>query len=295
MQNYFTMLCAPAPLDALSAPEGVSRVMDLIPDFWLRLIMYTIFFALIYSVTPWLLRKSVGSSFTEMTERDRRFFASSVSALPHHAYVIMRASGALITLIQTGTYDAAALASVAPLTLAYFSVDLVAYAIPERDMVFLAHHLLGIAIAANMCILPLPLLRWVPHLLVTETSTPVLLLGRALRKAGLAGSLLSRTNDALVILTFFFTRVINMPFAFAVLLWFHPKDAYTIGSGGIVFVALLCVLQFYWFFLKLMPSALGLTKKINVAVNATTTTTQTIPSSSSSSTTIETAKEGKNK
>ena len=268
------MLISPAPLDALSAPEGASRVMDLIPDFWTGLLMYTIFFAVIYLVTPFLLSKSIGRSYTEMTERDRRFFASSVSALPHHAYVILRASRALITLLQTGTYDAAALASVAPLTLAYFTVDLVAYAIPERDMVFLAHHVLGLAIAANMCTLPIPLLRWVPHLLVTEMSTPVLLLGRALRKAGLAGSLLSRINDALVILTFFITRVINMPFALAVLIRFHPKDVYTIGTGGILTLSLLCVLQFYWFFLKLMPSALGLTKKTAAISSSTIETTK---------------------
>ena len=256
------MLRAPAPLDALSAPEGVSRVIDLVPNFFLYLALSFVFFVVIYIATPYLLRALVGRSYSDMTLRDRRFFASSVSALPHHAYVVNAAAYSLNSLVQTGFYDAAYMASVAPLTLAYFTVDLVAYAIPERDVAFLVHHILGIAITAVMCSLPVPLLRWVPHLLITEVSTPLLLLGRALRKGGLAGSFLCRVNDLLVMATFFICRVVNMPFALGALLFLHPEDALQIGFVGVALTALLCMLQFYWFFFKLMPAGLfGLSKK----------------------------------
>jgi hypothetical protein len=190
--------------------------------------------------------------------KDQRFFASSIAALPHHLVVIFLSSRALWTLCTGGFVDARSLAVSAPFSVVYFAVDMIAYAIPEGDAAFVAHHLVGLAIAVGILRAPVALIRWGAHFLITEVSTPFLLVGRFLRKCGLAESRLSLVNDAIVVATFLLARVVNLTLVLYYILTEHPGDARRIGGAGLAVIFSLCLLQYYWFFAKLLPSALGL-------------------------------------
>lgn len=257
LSAWQTMLSSPAPVDELSAPLGAVQVVDLLDRFWLRIACLVVFFSVVYWATPRAL-SAYSRGFAAMSLKDQRFFASSIAALPHHFVVIFLSSRALWTLSARGLVDARALAASAPFSLVYFAVDMIAYAIPERDAAFVAHHLVGLALAAGTLRAPVALIRWGAHFLVTEVSTPFLLIGRCLRKRGLADSRLSLLNDLIVVATFFFARVVNLTLVLFYILTAHPGDARRIGGAGLAVIVALVLLQYYWFFAKLLPSALGL-------------------------------------
>lgn len=247
--------------DAIESRSGVSTflatppggvVRDLLPHFLADACGWLALFALLFAASPVLLG-SLLPAFRALKPKDRRSYAASLAALPHHFLVVAVALHWL-----AGAFEPRAVASVLPISLAYLLCDTLWAALPDvldGDSTYLLHHVLGLAITLSALLLEPSTLRLVPHILICESSTPVFLLGRVARRAGWA-TLRSACEVAFISL-FAATRVVNLPLMAAHFTLTRRATEREYPALQVVMLAL-CAMQYVWFFGAILPAALGL-------------------------------------
>jgi hypothetical protein len=171
--------------------------------------------------------------------------AGWVSALVHHAYVVLISLRCLRSEFTSGAVDIPAMLEGVTLTCAYLLNDTLATALPDAlrgQYDYLLHHALSIAMTGSVIAYsPSRLLRLAPHLWLCEASAFGLGLSWACQKAGLHASLLCRAAEVLFLVTFLATRCLNLP------LVVHAATANGDLQGPLVGVLWAIVaLQFWW-------------------------------------------------
>lgn len=111
----------------------------------------------------------------------------------------------------------------------------------EKKYIYCFHHTLILILTFYVKSLSGPLIRFIPHFMICESSGIVFNLAWFLRTFGYGDSVLNRTMEVLFALFFFCTRILNfIPIFYCFL---------TVSPSPFVFVMIfpLFLLQFYWF------------------------------------------------
>ena len=182
------------------------------------------------------------------------------SAVLHHLWVAPVSIYALGVLYSSQTefpYDW--VLSFPPLTLAYLVCDTLFYAVPYWDMEFLVHHSATMLVSILFILAPVTTLRWTTSLTLCELSSIPLCVSYFCVKLGAWNSSPVKTwAERAFGVAFLLTRVVNLPIAVYSFLFLNPKEAAALGPVGAALLAVLCLLQFWWFYkicLKFLPPA----------------------------------------
>lgn len=226
---------------------------DVLPHFFYKTAIWTLFFTAMNIVVPTLAAFVTPKWYGSLSLRDRREFPSYVVCLIHHIAMVPTAwvhvyQDSLLTDEMALLVDYASLeAIVGPFCIGYLLGDTIAFAIPEAiafRFEFIIHHILTVWLVGTAMFGPGNLLRYIPHLILCDSTNIFFNLSWLLRRSGYKGSALVTTMELLFALFFLLVRVINLPFVFLVLTLNPSSVKWGLARYSLLPIALM---QWYWF------------------------------------------------
>ena len=194
--------------------------------------------------------------FREMDAKKKKELSSYITSTIHHIYVVSYGLWSIYMdmQLQESHYDydyKQNMMQFIPVVSGYLFSDIVYCAIPDLlkgKFDTIGHHILGVAICFSAFLLNSSIARFIPHLLICESSSLVFNLAWLFKSAGPAwkDSRIVITLEYLFAVLFTLLRVIHMP---AVILscWVFSQSV----EVKVVLMVLLMpiyLLQVYWFF-----------------------------------------------
>ena len=230
------------------------RGIEEYPNFFYDSLCWGVFFTGLFLVTSAVLRTLWPKWYNSLTPKKQKELPSYVVCLVHH---FVRVPGGWINIFRDfyrTEAESAALnypfmeASVGPFCMGYFIGDLVCFALIEAfhgELEYAVHHVVIISIISASVFQHPFLCRWIPHLLICDTTNIFFNCAWLLRTVGLKDTLLVQSLEILFAVSFLFTRVINMP----CFLYVVATNSYGNGLGWYkLFFVPLALLQWFWFF-----------------------------------------------
>lgn len=223
------------------------------PYFFQESLLWSLFFSIIYAITSFSLKTLWPIWYKTLTPRKQKDFPSYVVCLIHHIVRVPNAWVHVLVDFMRSDTEAAVFnyvkfeAVVGPFCIGYFVSDLLWYAIPEAfrgEFEYLIHHIATLLIISSSIYEHAYLCRWIPHLLICDTTNMFFNTAWILRTVGFKDTVFVQCLEIMFAISFLFTRVINMPcFLFVV-----ATSSYGSGLGyaRIAFLPL-GLLQWYWF------------------------------------------------
>ena len=227
--------------------------MDSIPNFPSKLFVWAVFFMFLFSVVPYVTKVVTPKWYSKLPDRKQREYPSYVVCLVHHIFMVPRAwLHIYLDALRTNSdlaivHYAYVEASVAPFCLGYLIGDTVCFAIPEMlrgKFEYIIHHVLVTWLVVSSLFSSGHMTRFIPHLLLSDTTNLFFNTAWLLRAAGYADSPIVTILEILFAISFFIARVINMPLAFYAIF----TCEYSEGLGWARYtLAPIAILQWYWF------------------------------------------------
>lgn len=215
--------------------------------------MYTVGFALLYPALDWACRRPyLAKWYASMEPKYKRDFLAYVVCTVHHFYIVPRSWYSIYSDVRRGgaTADYSQLeASVSAIVIGYLVADTLLWVLPNRSMQYLAHHVLVLCIIWAGLQAPMYLMRYIPHLLVAETTPYLYNVAWLLRRGGFRNESVLLALELAFVLAFPFVRLLNMPVVFLVI----TENGLASHMGWVhwLFLPLSC-LQFFWGYLVLL-------------------------------------------
>ena len=189
MNAYWEFLSRPT--SAISTTRGI----DVLPFFTRDVVILTAFFSSIYLLTNVLLTTLWPNWHRSLEQRKRSELPSYVLCLVHH-FVAVPTAWYRVTQDwyhpSTIEIDYAPLtATIAPWCIAYLITDTIFYALPEvmrGKFDYITHHVLVLSLVISSLFGPGSLLRYIPLLLISDSTNIFFNLAWLLRLVGMRGS-----------------------------------------------------------------------------------------------------------
>jgi hypothetical protein len=247
ISGYWSFLSRELPTSALPT------ALDVTPDFYRKTILWSLFFSILHIVSPFVFRNLFGKWHTSLTARDRKDLPSYVVCTIHHLAMVPTAwyhiyQDTLLSPQLSLLADYALIeSSVAPFVIGYLVGDTVCYAIPEMFQLrfeFMVHHVLTLYLIFSCLGGPGYFCRFIPHLIVCDTTNILFNSAWLLRRCGFKDTSLVAVLEVTFSFVFMLVRAINLPLVFYVVS-LHPN----IDQWGFARYTLLPIslMQWYWF------------------------------------------------
>ncbi len=217
---YWDFLRRPSP------SSSSTRGFEVLPKLPRDVLLLTAFFSAVFLLAKFVAISLWPTWYRSLPRRKQLEFPSYILCLVHHFVAVPTAwyrvrADFLQTEADLLTVDYAPLtATIAPWCIAYLITDGLFYAIPEAlkgKLDMLAHHVLVLFLVASSLYGPGSILRFIPHLLISDTTNIFFNLAWLFRLAGWNGSTIVAVCEVLFAASFLFVRVINMPLMFLAL------------------------------------------------------------------------------
>jgi hypothetical protein len=229
---------------------------EAVPDFFTRLVFWSIFFISFYRGSDICLRLFFPQWYEQLSDRKKREFPSYVTCSLHHLVVIPHAILALYrdyfrTEDELSAVHYAQLeAPIFPFIMGYLTADMICFAIPELrktgKVEFLVHHLVSLLLMGGSFYANGHVMSIAPHLMISELANVFFNVAWITRTLGddYKDISLVKSCEMIFAVLYFLLRVINFPIAVYKLI-FSP---YASSLRGFQFALLpLVFLQFFWF------------------------------------------------
>lgn len=234
--------------------DGATRGVDAVPHFFYKIVLWSIAFSLLHILVPLLVKTLFPAWVQRLDPADRKDYASYMVCLLHHVYLVPIAWARIyddwqLTDSQAVMFDYGVInAVVAPVCLGYLIGDTLCFALPEAINLrfeYLVHHVLILWLVLTAAFGPGPLCRFIPHLLICDTTNILFNSAWLMRRLGMRDSFFVLILEILFAVAFFFTRVVNLPLVF-LSVSMKPFGA-ALGWARYSF-APISLLQWYWFY-----------------------------------------------
>lgn len=233
--------------------SGVPTAMDVIPDFYRKTFIWSLFFTILHIVTPFITKSVFPKWYASLSSRDRKDFPSYVVCTVHHIVMVPTAwyhvyQDFLLTPEMAANVQYAVVESpVAPFVIGYLVGDTLCYAIQEMFALrfeFIIHHVLTLSLVCTSLIGPGYFCRFIPHLIICDTTNIFFNIAWILRRCGFKGSNLVTGLELTFAFFFLLARATNLPVVFA-LVMMHP--GVTHWGWARFTLAPIALMQWYWF------------------------------------------------
>lgn len=236
--------------------------LEVIPDFYYKTVLWSLFFSILHIITPVILRNIFPAWFASLSSRDRRDVGSYVVCTIHHLAMVPTAwmhiyNDSLLSPEMARSVEYAVVeSSVAPFVIGYLMGDTVCYAVQEMidfRFEFMVHHVLTLALIYAALAGPGYFCRFIPHLIICDTTNIFFNFAWLLRRSGLKGSGVVTLLEVFFAFFFLLVRAINLPVVFLQAV-FHPE----VAQWGLARFTLapIALMQWYWFS-KILTSMVG--------------------------------------
>lgn len=243
---YWSFMNRPAPES--SSTSGIEALPHLLRDTALLSIMFSLFFLVITPIVSAVWSKS----YFNLPKRKRQELPSYIVCLIHHLVAVPFAWQKVYNDFNLSTEAAQTIdyafvnAIIAPWCIAYLITDSIFFAIPEMTagkFEYIIHHFLVLSLVVSSLYCSGSILRFIPHLLISDTTNLFFNTAWLLRLFGGKDSFIVMALEISFTISFFFVRVVNMP----ILFWVLFSKAEGLGLAKYSFVPIV-ILQWYWFY-----------------------------------------------
>jgi hypothetical protein len=224
--------------------------MDVMPNIIVDTIMCTIIFVAFYLIYPIAMKRFYYKWYTSLNKRKRVELPAYVVCLLHHFFMVPRGWIHIYNdyMLTSNDVDYATVeATIAPFSLGYLFADTLCYAIPQllytRNVEYLIHHMLAVSLVIAGMFAPGSLNRFIPHLLICDTTNIFFNVAWLCRAAGFQGSTVVTCLEVSFALSFFFIRGIHLPIAFVALA--NSEESMFLGFAKNTLLPIV-LMQWYW-------------------------------------------------
>jgi TLC domain len=244
--SYWNFLNRPAP--SSSVTTGIEALPNVVRD---TVLLTAFFSALFVAITP-IVSVILKDRFSALPRRKKHELPSYILCLVHHVVAVPVAWSHIyndfnLTSEAVQIIDYAPItATIAPWCMAYLIADMMFFAIPEAlvgKFEYILHHVLTLFLVISSLFAPGSILRFIPHLLISDTTNIFFNSAWLIRLLGGKGSILLSSLEISFALSFFFIRVINMPSMF----WVLGSQYEGLGIAKYC-LAPIAAMQWYWFY-----------------------------------------------
>jgi TLC domain len=242
-------------LNRPSSNGSITTGVDVLPHLYQNTVLLTLFFSGIFLFTTQIVRNVWSSWYASLGKRKQHELPSYVLCLVHHFVAVPWAWYRVYCDFHLSAEAAASInyapitAIIAPWCIAYLITDTIFYAIPELlkgKLEYMIHHILVLFLVISSLYGPGSLLRFIPHLLLSDTTNIFFNTAWLLRLSeSTKESFLVKFCELLFAVAFLLVRVINMPCMFYALS--TQRDAAGLGPARYV-LAPIAAMQWYWFY-----------------------------------------------
>jgi hypothetical protein len=194
-----------------------------VEGFYWKLAVWSTVFSLLYLIVPAASKAFFPSWYNSLTSKKKNDMPSYVTCLLHHL-ILVPCAGLLFhqDIYRPRDFDYAPISAwTAPISVGYLIGDTLGCAIPELllqgKVEYLAHHSLTLWLIWTSIFGPGQLLRYIPHLLLCDSSNICFNIAWLLRTTSWKDSSLVLGLELLFALLFLAFRVINLPTLFLAL------------------------------------------------------------------------------
>lgn len=245
LRAYWQFLNRPA------SSSSITRGIEALPNLLRDTIVITIIFSIIFLLVNPFISKAFPAVFKSLPGRKKTELPSYVLCLVHH---IVAVPFAWITIYRDFNLTAEAMATIdyapitgviAPWCISYLVADTVFFAIPEAftgKFEYIIHHVLTLSLVVSSLFAPGPIMRFIPHLLISDTTNLLFNTAWLVRLFGEKKSFILQFLEVSFLLSFFLLRAVNMPCMF----WALGAQADGLGYAKYVLVPI-ALMQWYWF------------------------------------------------
>jgi hypothetical protein len=226
--------------------------IEVLPNLLRDTVFYSVLFSLVFSIITPIMSAVFSKSYVSLPERKKQEVPSYIVCLLHHFVAVPFAwqrvysdFNLLNEAVQTIDY-AVLNAVIAPWCIAYLITDSLFFAIPEAThgkFSYIIHHFLVITLVISSLYGPGSILRYIPHLLISDTTNIFFNTAWLLRLTGRKDSLTVTFLEICFTISFFFVRTMHMP----ILFWVISSQSEILGFMKFCFVPIV-LLQWYWFY-----------------------------------------------
>lgn len=234
-------------------PHEEIRGIDVLPHFPAKIALWSLFFCILHLSIPPITSALFPKWYASLDERKRREYPAYLACLAHHFAMVPRAwlhviqdfyrpESALLT-VQYAPLEA----TISAFCFGYFIGDTLCYAIPQmwrKEYEFIVHHVLTMWIMSSAIYSPGHFCRYIPHLLLADTTNIFFNVAWLLRLAGWQNHWFVTTLELLFAASFLIVRAIHLPMIFFAIQL--VPDADQLGWARLPMVPV-GLLQWYWF------------------------------------------------
>ena len=257
-QHYWKFMTRPI------SDEPTPTALDMAPDYYLHTLYYTIAFVIIMALIPVTYSRLYPTWYKELNERKKSEFPAYLSSMLHHFTVVPLAwiyiYKDFMAVGTNGSVDYTDfLWFAAPFCTGFVLADTIFFAIPlcfRGNFEYIIHHALAIWMIYSILCGSGHLMRFLPHLVICDTTNAVFNVAWLLRLTGYKDSPIVPVLESTFALLFFLLRNINLSLVFGIM--FMSPEGQSYGYGRYVF-PMISMLQFYWL-VKIVQS---MTKKMS--------------------------------
>ena len=228
--------------------------LDVLPNIVSDSLFWSAAFSVLFTAVSWLAKVVFKDWYYSLERRKQTEFPSYVVCLFHHFRVVpfawwhiyqdwyLTSQQALV--VQYAPKEVL----VAPFCIGYLVADTLFYAFPEAlkgKFEYIIHHVLTLFLVLSTIVGPGSITRFIPHLLICDTTNIFFNSAWILRLTQFKSSALVTTLELLFAFSFLVTRVINMSSAFYGL--GSHRDIAGLGLAKYT-LAPIALMQWYWFY-----------------------------------------------
>lgn len=236
--------------------DQVTTILDIYPleTAMPHVLIWSLIFIALSSAGDLLVPLLCPLYYQRLEDKKRKEMSSYITSTIHHVYVVGYGAWTIYMDMQRppSDYDydyKLNMMQFIPVVSGYLFSDIVYCAIPDflnGKMDTIGHHILGVAICFSAFLLNSSIARFIPHLLICESSSLVFNLAWIFKSMGQKDTSIVITLEYLFAVLFTLLRVIHMPAVIASCWMF----AQSVEVKWVLMVLLVPIylLQVYWFF-----------------------------------------------
>ena len=234
------------------SPSSITTGIDVLPNLSRDIVLLIIIFSVIYVIINPILSNLLSTKYSDISMRKRKELPSYILCLVHHivavpvAWFNIYADFNLSWEAAQGIDYAPITAVIAPWCIAYLMTDTIFFAIPEARLgkfEYIIHHALTLFLVTSSLFGPGSILRFIPHLLISDTTNIFFNTAWLIRLFHGERSIILTFLEISFAVSFFFIRGINMSSMF----WALGSQATGLGLARYA-LAPIAFMQWFWFY-----------------------------------------------
>lgn len=236
----------------LVPPHDELRGIDVLPHFEAKILMWSLFFTVLHLAIPRFTAYLYPKWYASLDERKRREYPAYLACLFHHFAMVPRAwlhvvqdffrTEAQLAVVQYAPLEA----TISAFCIGYFIGDTICFAIPQmwlKNYEYIVHHVLTLWIVVSSLWAPGHFCRYIPHLLLADTTNIFFNVAWLLRLAGWKSHWFVTALELLFAFAFLMVRALHLPIVFFAIQL--VPDADQLGWARLPMVPI-GLLQWYW-------------------------------------------------